>query len=268
MRNSRIFFYFYIMKIFSFLFLALFCTVSAQRKLPFDSLKLKDTRDFFTDDYGNIYLYKNKDFSFTKYDSVGKQLGRIMMTVPFRVQNVQNPLNIFLFSENAQELKLIDQNLNEIQKVDFTRKFGFVKAAYAEDLQQIWLLNESTKRLIQYNYRQDLTINSYPFNYDFEKLIGILVFENRLYTINENYFTVYNFKGEKLAEFSVENPRKLYRENDSIFLISKNEIRKFRFPSDFKVVFNQKDSQIVDKNSSSYLELKAAKLYLYNLENK
>ena len=40
-----------------------------------------------------------------------------------------NPLSIMLFSENAQELKVIDQNLNEIQKVDFRLNFGFIKAA-------------------------------------------------------------------------------------------------------------------------------------------
>ena len=254
------------MKIICFLFLLFFCTISAQKKLPFDSLKLKETQDFFADDYGNIYLYKNKDFSFSKHDSLGKQLGRVMMTVPFRVQNVQNPLNIVLFSENAQEMKILDQNLNEIQKVDFRQKFGFVKAAYTEDLQQIWLLEESTKRLIQYNYRQNLILNSYPVNFDFEDLKAILVFENQLFTITQNLFAIYNFKGEKIAEFPIENPRKIYRENDRILVISEKEIHQYQSPLNLIKVFTQKKSQIVDKNSASYFELKAGKLYIYKIE--
>jgi hypothetical protein len=40
---------------------------------------------------------------------------------------VQNPLNIVLFSENVQEIKFIDQNLNEIQTLDLKEKFGFIR---------------------------------------------------------------------------------------------------------------------------------------------
>ena len=79
-----------------------------------DSLSFRDAKDFFADDYGNIYLYKNKDLSFTKYDSLGNQKGKIMLALPFKIQSVQNPLTISSFSENAQELTFFDQNLNAI----------------------------------------------------------------------------------------------------------------------------------------------------------
>ncbi|MCZ2083076.1 MAG: hypothetical protein LC112_02300, partial [Flavobacteriales bacterium] len=82
--------------------LLLFCTLSAQNKLPFEHLKLADVNDFFADDYGNVYLYKNDNFSFTKYDSLGNQKAKLMLTLPFRIQSVQNPLTISSFSENAQ----------------------------------------------------------------------------------------------------------------------------------------------------------------------
>ena len=55
------------MKLLQLLFFSFFCSFSAQKNLAFDSLMLKDVRDLLSDDYGNIYLYKNKDFSFTKY---------------------------------------------------------------------------------------------------------------------------------------------------------------------------------------------------------
>ncbi|MDR2207218.1 MAG: hypothetical protein LBE36_13800 [Flavobacteriaceae bacterium] len=250
------------MKIFTILLFSLSCTLSAQKIFPMDSLKLRDVEDFFADDYGNIYLYKNKDFSFTKYDSLGKQTAKVMMTLPFKVQNVQNLLNIFLFSENAQELKMLDTNLNEIQHIDFRQKFGFVKSVYAEDLQQIWILDESTKRLIQYNYRNNATINSYPFDIEYNSVKSILVFEGKLYLIAENRFEVYNFKGEKIFEKEVENPRKLYRENSEIFVAGNHKIYKFRFPESFETVFSRENSDFVDKNSSLYFELKQGKLYI------
>ncbi len=254
------------MRAFVFLLVFISALFSAQQTIAFDSLKLNGVNDFFADDYGNLYLYKKQDFSFTKYDARGKQLGKLMMTVPFRVQSVQNPLNIFLFSENNQELKMLDVNLNEIQRVDFRNRFGFVKAAYTEDLQQIWLLDESTKRFVQYNYRNSLEINSFPLNINFDLLTAILVFDKKLYTISENQFAVYDFKGNLIFEKQVPNPRKIARENDSVYIICEKEILKFEESQSLETVFHKEEAKIVDKNSSSYFELKAGKFYLYKIE--
>ncbi len=245
----------------------IFCSLSAQRVLPFDTLRIKEVRDLFTDDYGSIYLYKNKDFSFTKYDSLGKQLGKLMFTVPFKVQGVQNPLSIALFSENAQEMKFVDQNLNEIQKLDFKQKFTYIKHAYAEDLQQVWLLDESTKRLLQYNFRNDTTINSYPFDASFDDLIDLLVFENKVYILTKNQFRIYNLKFEKLYEAPVENGKRLRRENEFVLIVAKNSIFKYIPEKELIKIFEDPDVQIVEKNSLAYFEIKGNKLYLYNLEN-
>ena len=249
------------------MFTLLFCTLSAQRVLSFDTLRIKEVRDLFADDYGNIYLYKNKDFSFTKYDSVGKQLGKLMFTVPYRVQGVQNPLSIALFSENAQEMKFVDQNLNEIQKIDFKQKFTFIKHAYAEDLQQIWLLDESSKRLLQYNFRNDTTINSYPFDASFDDLVDLLVYENKVYVLTKTQFKIYNLKFEKLYEAPVENGKRLRRENEFILAVAENSIFKYIPEKELIKIFEDKDVQIVEKNSLTYFEIKDNKLYLYNLEN-
>ncbi|MGO4709953.1 hypothetical protein AB4Y90_12730 [Chryseobacterium sp. 2TAF14] len=255
------------MKLISLFLVLIFCTVSAQKILPFDTLKLKETKDMFSDDYGNIYLYRNKDFSFTKYDSLGKQLGKLMFTVPFKVQEIQNPLTVALFSENAQEMKFVDQNLNEIQRLDFKQKFSFIKHAYAEDLQQIWLLDESTKRLLQYNFRNETTINSFPFDASFDEVIDLLVFETKVYILSKNLFSVYNLKFEKLFEAPVENAKRFRRENEEILIIAKNTIFKYIPEKGLVKIFDDPDAQIVDKNSLSYFEIKDNKLYLYSLEN-
>lgn len=252
------------MKIYKIIFLFLICSLSAQKNLPFDSLQLNEVRDLFADDYGNIFLYKNKDFSFTKYDSLGNQKGKLMLTLPFRIQSVQNPLNIPSFSENAQELKFFDQNLNEIQTIKFRQKFGFIKMVYVEDLQQIWLLDESTKRLIQYNFREDRIINSYPFNLDFESLIDFLVFENKVFTLTKTRFSVYNFRFDKMFETPFDTGKKLRRENQNILIMGRNVIEKFN-GDQVEKLFSAKDSQFVDKNSSSYFVIKDNKLYIYTI---
>lgn len=255
------------LKLISLFLVLVFCSVSAQKVLPFDTLKLKETKDMFADDYGNLYLYRNKDFSFTKYDSLGKQLGKLMFTVPFKVQEIQNPLSVTLFSENAQEMRFVDQNLNDIQRLDFKQKFSFIKHAYAEDLQQVWLLDESTKRLLQYNFRNETTINSFPFDASFDDLIDLLVFENKVYILSKNQFRVYNLKFEKLFEAPVENAKRFRRENEVILIIAKNTIFKYNSEKGLTKIFDDPDAQIVDKNSLSYFEIKGNKLYLYTLED-
>ncbi|WP_449397699.1 hypothetical protein [Chryseobacterium wanjuense] len=254
------------MRILYIIFILIFCSLSAQKLLPLDTLKLKGTIDMLADDYGNLYLYTNKDFSFTKYDSLGKQIGKMMLTVPYKVQNVQNPLSVPLFSENAQELKFVDQNLNEIQRVDFKQKFGFIKMAYAEDLQQLWLLDDSTKRLIQYNFRNETTINSYPFDASFDDLMDLLVYENKVYVLTRTYIRVYSLKFEKIFEAPIDKGKRFRRENEFILVITNNSILKYIPEKEMVKIFEDPDAQIVDKNTLSYFEIKANNVYLYNLE--
>lgn len=218
------------------------------------------------DDYGNLYIYKNKDFSLTKYDSLGKQLGQMMLTVPYKIQSVQNPLTVALFSENAQEMKFIDQNMNEIQRVDFRNKFGFIKMAYAEDLQQLWLLDDSTKRLIQYNFRNGTIINSYPFDASFDELSDLLVYENRVYILTKKQIRVYTFKFEKIFEADLENGKRFRRENEAVLVITDHSVVKYVPEKELVTLFTHPGARIVDKNTLSYFEIKANKLYLYSLE--
>lgn len=243
-----------------------FCSFSAQKALPLDTLKLKEAKDMLADDYGNVYIYKNKDFSFTKYDSLGKQIGQLMFTVPYKVQSVQNPLTVPFFSENAQEMKFVDQNLNEIQRLDFKQKFGFIRMAYAEDLQQLWLIDDSTKRLIQYNFRNETTINSFPFDASFDDLMDFLVFENKVYILTRKHIRVYTLKFEKIFEAPVENGKRFRRENEFILVITNNSILKYIPEKEMIKVFEDPDAKIVDKNTLSYFEIKGNKLYLYSLE--
>ncbi len=255
-----------VLKSLGLIFFFLTCVMSAQQNTAFDSLKLKGVEDLLVDDYGNIYLYRNKDFSFTKYDSLGKQKGKLMLTLPFKIQSVQNPLSIPSFSENAQELKFYDQNLNEIQTVNFRQKFGFIKMVYAEDLQQIWLLDESTKRLIQYNFRDGRIINSYPLNVDFENINDLLVFNSQVYLLTADELLICNFKGDKILNIPVNQGRRLRRENGNIHVIGRNTVHLFQDRM-LRIIFEAANSQIVDKNSAAYFGIGDHKLYLYPLNN-
>lgn len=242
------------------------CTILfSQKKIDIDSLQLKDTKELLGDDYGNIYIYKAKDLSFTKFDPDGKQLGKLMMTFPYKVQSVNNPLNIVMFSENAQEIKFFDQNLNEIQKISLSHTFGFITAVYAEDLQFAWMIDDSNKTLVQYNFRSNSVINSFPFGINLQSMKDFLVYDNKIYILKENTFEVYNTKADLFYSAVINNVKKFRRSNDKIYIFSDNQITQFDGKSLTKT-FRNPDAKIVDKNTSGFLALIKDKLYLYNLK--
>ena len=244
------------------IFLILFSSlVFSQRKIEIDSLQLKDAKELLGDDYGNLYLYKNKDLSFTKYDSVGNQLGKLMLTFPYKIQSVTNPLNIVMFSENAQEIKFVDQNLNEIQKINLGLNFGFIKAVYAEDLQFAWMIDDSNKTLVQYNFRSTSTISSFPFNINLQSLQDFLVYNNRIYILKEDRFEVYNTRASLLYSTNIE-ATKLRRINNDIWIFGSQTIDKFD-GKDLSKIFENESAKIVDKNNTGFLALIKDKLYLY-----
>lgn len=247
--------------IFQFFFVLFFSVCFGQNEL-----ELKNVKDFLADDYGNIYAFKKEDFSFVKYDSLGKQIGKMMLVTPYKVQSVQNPLNIVLFSENAQQIKFIDQNLNEIQSIELSQKFGFVRNAYAEDLQKVWLLDEAKNLLLYYNFRDGILMNSFPVNFKLDDIKDILVYNSKLYILRENAFEVYNFNSQKLEDYRVEQGKRLNRENDEVYVIGSHNIYKYISPREFKNIFHRKDANIVDKNHLHFLALIADKFYLYKIK--
>jgi len=236
----------------------------SQKKIGLDSLQSKDVQEMLGDDYGNIYLYKNKNLSFTKYDSLGNQLGQLMLTFPYKIQSVTNPLNIVLFSENAQEIKFIDQNLNEIQKINLSISFGFIKAVYAEDLQYSWMLDESNKILLQYNFRSNSVITSFPFNINLQSLKDFLVYNNRIYILRENTFEVYNTKATLLYSADISNAKKIRRINNNILIFGNQIIYTFD-GKELSEIFRNESAKIVDKNNAGFLALIKDKLYLYKI---
>ena len=135
---------------------------------------------------------------------------------------------------------------------------------YAEDLQQIWLLDESTKRLIQYNFREDKIMNSYPVDIDFENVTDFLVFNSQIYLLSKTQLMVYNFQGSKISEFPLLEGKRFRRENNNLLAIGKNTVHLLR-DSVLKIIFTAENSQIVDKNSAAYFVISANKLYLYPL---
>ncbi len=247
------------------LLLLIFCIqVSAQKAFP---ISIKDRiNDVLIDDFDNLYLSLNNDLSIVKYDSLGNTKAELKLPYPFKIQSVENPLNIFLFSENGQEIKILDQNLNEVQCLKLYEKFSHIKAAYIEDLQYVWLLDSSQKSLIQYNYREGKVINSFPMKLDFDRVTDFLVFNRQVYLIMDTLFSVYGFNSDKVFSQKIVEGRKLRRENDKIEVLQNHSIAVYKPRQEISTIFLKENSIIVEKNSNHFLALIGDKFYLYQFE--
>ncbi|MCU7542587.1 hypothetical protein LEQ04_10695 [Riemerella anatipestifer] len=221
-------------------------------------------QDIFIDDYENIYLYQNNDFSFTKYNIQGQKQGRMMMVFPFKVQSVQNPLNIVLFSENQQEIKMLDQNLNEIQSLKPSQSPSYISHLYMENLQFMWLLNPMSKTLLQYHFRENRLLNSFVLDIDFNDIKDFIVDNGFLYYLQNDYLIKISLISKKVQKMEVPFARKLRREGNSIFVITNTSVIELK-EDKLKTVFSEPKAQIVEKNNNGYLALIGDKLYLYEL---
>jgi len=239
----------------------------SQTEIKSDSLNLKNSQEIYFDDYDNIYLYNAKSFSFTKYDTLGQKTAQQMLPRPYRAQAINNPLNIVFFSENTQEIKLTDANLNDIQNIRLSENFNFIKSVYIEDQQSLWLLDDSSKKLIQYNYRNNKIVNSFPFYQNMEDILDMLAYENKVYLLKKNSFLVLNLRGEILDKIELNLPTKLKRENESILVFTKPELIQYSTDKKVKKLSYKQDSEIVDKNKSGFLVRSKNKLYLYKPES-
>ena len=255
------------MKNLLFLFCLMPFLLLSQTEIKSDSLNLRDSQGIYFDDYDNIYLYNAKSFSFTKYDTLGQKTAQQMLPRPFRAQAINNPLNIVFFSENTQEIKLTDANLNDIQNIRLSENFNFIKSVYIEDQQSLWLLDDSSKKLIQYNYRNNKIVNSFPFYQNMEDILDMLVYENKVYLLKKNSFLVLNLRGEILDIIELNLPTKLKRENETILVFTKPELIQYSTDKKVKKLSYKQDSEIVDKNKSGFLVRSKNKLYLYKPES-
>jgi len=97
--------------------------------------------------------------------------------------------------------------------------------------------------------------------------MDLLVYENKIYILTKQALRVYTFKFEKIFEAPVENGKRFRRENEFILVITNNSILKYVPEKEMIKIFQDPKARIVDKNTLSYFEIKANKLYLYSLEN-
>lgn len=239
--------------------------VGAQKAMPMHAPTAM--KEVFMDDYQNVYIAPD-DTTIIKYDRWGKKIAEIRLPYSNKLLSVDNPLAIFSFSETGQMLFLLDQNLTSLPPISLQNFGGHIQSVYVEDLQYLWLLDASNKRLIQYQYRDQKAINSFPVPYDVSlmNVVDFLVYNDQVFILKNNVLQIFPISFSHKIELSIQSGKKLRKENNKILVIEQSAISLYTSKQKLEPVFFQKNSTIVEKNSDHFLAQIDDKFYLYPIE--
>ena len=155
-------------KVMLLLIIASFSVVSSQNQkltaLKTDSIHFDGDQFLGYDPFGFYYTVKNNVFSKIKtrdtleYKNIS--LGKISKV------DLQNPLKIVLFYENFNTVIVLDNRLNEIQKINFSENIIPIVATAIgiASMNQLWIYNSMNQQLGLYDYlNKEYKTISVPF---------------------------------------------------------------------------------------------------------
>ena len=155
-------------KVMLMLFIASFSVISSQNQkltaVKIDSIRFDGDQFLGYDPFGFYYTVKNNVFSkINSQDSLEYKnisLGKITKV------DLQNPLKIVLFYENFNTVILLDNQLNEFQKINFSENIVPIVATAIgiAAMNQLWIYNSMNQQLGLYDYlNKEYKTISVPF---------------------------------------------------------------------------------------------------------
>ncbi|CAM3274278.1 hypothetical protein [Aequorivita lipolytica] len=206
-----------------FLLLLLICQLSiAQSLAPLSKVPLIADRFIGFDNYKNSYFVKNRvinkqgpDGNFIFNDL---QLGRITSV------DIINPLKVVAFFQDTNTVVMLDNKLNEIERINFNNLPLFLNVSTATNAgnNSLWLFNVDTQQLEMYNYGSKLqTVVSQPFP---GKLLSQASNFNYCFTLTEKKLRAFNIYGSILNEVPSEGYEKIIQQNENLVALKENSL--------------------------------------------
>lgn len=174
-----------------------------------------DTKDqiFASTIAGDIYLFSSE----------GKQLNLFSPARQGRLNQLEAAwtVNIFSFSSDLQEYRILDRFLNPLNESSFIlTEVNLAKAATIGNNNVIWVWDESDLSLKSMDYLRNLVIQSQPLNLILKSenlaVTEIREFKNRLFmNLPESGFFIFDNQGNLLKKLDVKTNQRLcfYKEH-------------------------------------------------------
>ncbi|MDN3724423.1 hypothetical protein QRD02_08510 [Aequorivita sp. SDUM287046] len=250
-----------------FLLLLFFCQMGISQSLtPVSKIPFTADRFIGLDNYKNSYFIRDrvlqKQGPDGQYRFNDLQLGRITSV------DIINPLKVVAFFQDTNTVVLLDNNLNEIERINFNNLPQFLNVSTATNAgsNSLWLFNVDTQQLELYNYGSKLqTVVSQPFP---GKLISQASNFNYCFTLTEKKLRAFNSYGSILNEMDSNGFEKIIQQNENVVALKENEL--FYLP-DFArrndAVSHEITKLPITEISIKDLQLTNDFLYIYDGEN-
>lgn len=210
------------MKISYILFLLCFHSVFSQTVVQKESVPLTADRFIGIDNFKNLFFIKDRvlfkqgqDGDF-KYNAL--QLGRITSV------DIINPLKIALFFQDTNTVVLLDNKLNEIERINFNNLSQFLNAGTATTAgsHSLWVFNMDTQQLELYNYKtRTQTIVSQPFP---GKVISQASNFNYCFILTEKKLRAFNVYGSFLNEINADGFERIVQQNENLLGLKNEQV--------------------------------------------
>ncbi len=183
-----------------------------------------DTKDqlFASTTAGDIYLY----------DQNGQQLNLFSPTRQGRLSQLEASwtVNIFSFSADLQEYRILDRFLNPLAEEGFSlAEINMAKAATLGNNNVVWVWDESDLSLKSMDYLRNLIIQSQPLNLIQNagdlKVSEIREFKNRLFmNVPESGVYIFDNQGNLMRKLEVQGIKKLCYYNEHLLWVTDGKL--------------------------------------------
>lgn len=182
--------------------------------LTFGQLKMVDKtaldadRFIGVDPYGSTYFVK--DNALIKTDDNGRFNFADFTLGPIANVDIVNPLRILVYYADFNIAVLLDNTLNEIERVIFNEAAQYlnIEAVRVANNNSLWVFNKDNQQLELYNYRNGKqTIISQPVN---GNLISAASNFNFCHLLTEDQVISYNVYGSIIAQYQNPNYTRLW----------------------------------------------------------
>ena len=209
-----------------------------------------DTKDqlFASTFSGDIYLFS----------ADGKQLNLFSPARQGRLNQLEAAwtVNIFSFSADLQEYRILDRFLNPLAENGFTlTEINLAKAASLGNNNMVWVWDESDLNLKLFDFRRNLIVQSQPLNLilNTENLEAaeIREFKNRLFmNVPNTGVFIFDDQGNLMLKVDVKGINKLCYFNDHLLWIDRGHIKAIDLSSEEITTLAQ-----VEDSHASYLQV-------------
>ncbi len=199
----------------------------AEIQLPFLDLIALDTRDqiYASNTSGDVYLF----------DRNGRQLNVFSPRRQGRLNQLEAAwtLNIFSFSSDLQEYRIMDRFLNPIVENSFVlNDITLPKAATLGNNNVIWVWDESDLSIKSLDYLRNILLQSLPLNLILEsdnlQVSEIREFKNRLFiNVPASGIFIFDNQGNFLRKVNLQIDQRMCFYKENLFWIEDNKLKMY-----------------------------------------